>query len=220
MPIYMNSYHPLCINRIGQERAKKYSIPPFVDASCRREPDLESNRPSISSLCRGRNFAPRLVENDVVVYITVKRDYLSHGAKHWRLAAILQVLERRDSHSDARDWYVKNNLPLPSNCMVTGNAPLAVSKTAYKSGTCNEVSKADQDYRKRAKDNPEFLICRALYLELHSPTIISERMMMRAFKRIPPTRTPSQIEPHELLSLIEQLGITQNVKRLDRICPQ
>lgn len=220
MHIYLTSYHPLCINRGGQERAQTYNIPPFVDASCRREPDLESPRPSISSLCRGRNFAPRLQEDDVIVYITVKRDYLDHGAKHWRLTAILQVLERLEAHSEAADWYAKNNFPLPSNCMIPGNAPLSVSKTAYKSGACNQVSKADYDYQVRARTWGTFLVCHDLFKELADPPVISERVMTRAFNRIPVTRTPPRILPQELRSLVEQLGIGQRVKRLNRICPE
>lgn len=220
MPIYLTSYHPLCINRIGLERARKHDIPPFVDASCRREPDLESKLPSISSLCRGRNFAPRLHKNDVAVYITVKRDYLNHGVNHWRLTAILQVLERLDSHSDAATWYMTRRLPLPSNCIVPGNKPLPASKTAYKVGTCNAVSNADQEYRERAKNWGTVLVCDDLYKELDNPPVISERILMKVFNRIPGTRTPPEIKPHELRSLVEQLGIAQHVKGLDLICSQ
>ena len=220
MPIYLTSYHPLCINRIGLERAREHGIPPFVDASCRREPDLESELPSITSLCRGRNFAPRLQNNDVAVYITVKRDYLNHGVNHWRLTAILQVLERLDSHSDAATWYMTRHLPLPSNCIVPSNKPLSASKTAYKVRACIAVSNADQEYRERAKNWGTFLVCRTLYKELDNPPVISERILMKVFNRIPGTRTPPEIKPRELRSLAEQLGIARHVKRLDFTCPQ
>jgi hypothetical protein len=46
------------------------NYPPFIDASCRREPDLESRYPSITALCREGHFAPHLHEGDVVAYMT------------------------------------------------------------------------------------------------------------------------------------------------------
>lgn len=218
MSIYLNSYHPLSKNKVGMERALRYKLPPFVDASCRREPDFESNYPSISSLCRGRNFAPRLSVDDIIVYITVKRDYLNYGSPHWRLTAILKVIERLDSHVEAADWYRKRLLPLPSNCMVPGNDPLPASMTAYKDGGCNVVLNEDRAYHQRAMDYGRFLVCKALYKALKCPPIISDQVMLKAFKSIPVTRNPPTIAARQLRLLVEHLGISSHVKQLDKIC--
>lgn len=220
MPIYLNTYHPLCKNQIGLERAHRYKIPLFVDASYRREPDFESHHPSITSVCRGRNFAPRLRKDDVVVYMTVKGDYLNTGAKHWRFTCILKVSKRLESHVEAANWYRRNHIPLPSNCMVPGNGPLPVSMTAHKSGICNAVLREDRSYQQRARDYGAFLVCTALYRQLDNPPMISPFLMNKVFRRFPVTRNPPQIEPEQLRSLIEQLGVTESVQQLDLLCPR
>src|SRR2546423_15125523 len=79
---YINTYHPLCENSSGKAAARRFDHPPFVDASCRREPDFESLRPSITALCRGEKFAPRLKVGDVVIYLTVRGRY--PGTDHQR----------------------------------------------------------------------------------------------------------------------------------------
>jgi hypothetical protein len=42
MAIYLAKYYPLCSTPNGGHAARRYNIPPFVDGSCRREPDLEA----------------------------------------------------------------------------------------------------------------------------------------------------------------------------------
>lgn len=127
--IYLNSYKPLVSRKSGLDASIAYDIPPFVDASCRREPDFESFHPSISALCRGQLFAPRVNEGDIVVYITTKGNHLRSGERHWRLVAILQVLKRFATHEEAAAWYEAQNLPLPTNCLVPGNPPLPLNVT-------------------------------------------------------------------------------------------
>ena len=73
--IFLNSYNPLIKNGRGESVIEEHGIPPYVDDSCRREPDFESGYPSITALCRGRNFAPRVYESDLVVYMTTKGKY-------------------------------------------------------------------------------------------------------------------------------------------------
>ena len=72
MKIYLNSFRPLTRTAAGRAAVQGYGIRPFVDGSCRREPDLESDFPSITALCRFRSFAPRLQENEIAVYLTVQ----------------------------------------------------------------------------------------------------------------------------------------------------
>ena len=49
---FLNSYHPLCETEQGRMVVAQYRIPPFVDYSIRREPDLQNPFPSITGLCR------------------------------------------------------------------------------------------------------------------------------------------------------------------------
>jgi hypothetical protein len=96
--IYLVTCRPLIATRHGITAARRHGLPPFVDASCRREPDFENPRPSISAICRGRNFAPRLRVGDLAVYLTVKGRYPGLAEPHWRLVAVLEVVERFPSH--------------------------------------------------------------------------------------------------------------------------
>ena len=45
--IRLNSFRPLCMTDIGLRAVNDFDCPPFIDASCRREPDFESEFPSI-----------------------------------------------------------------------------------------------------------------------------------------------------------------------------
>ena len=51
--IYLASYRPLTMNALGKAAIEDFGFPPYVDHSCRREPDFESQFPSISAICRG-----------------------------------------------------------------------------------------------------------------------------------------------------------------------
>ena len=76
MPVaYLVSYAPLVSSKTGREVSRLHSIPPFVDGSIRREPDLQHKYPSVSCLCRTDKFAPRLRVGDFVAYLTQKRRY-------------------------------------------------------------------------------------------------------------------------------------------------
>lgn len=95
--IRLSSFYPLCMSEIGMNAIEKYGYPPFIDSSCRREPDFENEYPSITVLCRQRKFAPILCQNDIVVYITVKGKWFKDYG-HRRLIAILEVTEKKHSH--------------------------------------------------------------------------------------------------------------------------
>src|SRR5690242_3801853 len=82
--IRLNSFHPLCETGIGRRAIQTGNFPPFIDASWRREPDLEHDHPSITCLCRQEEFAPHLQPNDIVVYITVKGKWFE-DYEHYRL---------------------------------------------------------------------------------------------------------------------------------------
>ena len=89
--IYLNSFRPLCKNEIGRRAIIRYNHHPYIDASCRREPDLESVFPTISSICRQGHFAPRPRMVDIVVYITGKQKYYGDSEGFLSLSPILKI---------------------------------------------------------------------------------------------------------------------------------
>jgi len=202
--IYLNSYRPLISRTAGRKAARAYDFPPFIDGSCRREPDFQSQYPSITALCRFTKFAPRLHEDDLIVYTTVKGRYLGEQSPHWRLVAILQVLERFQSHKDAAAWYVNQNLSLPSNCMVEGNPPMPLDQTV---ATHETVEEWDRAYRFRARKCPVFLACTSVHLELYNPPIITPEIMSEVFGRLPSTQNPPSITPDQFHRLKKSCGL-------------
>ena len=132
MRIFLNSYRPLIRYVEGQQAISAFHLPPYLDYSCRREPDFMSTYPSISALCRVKKFAPRLHEGDLAVYITCKGSYQDIKPSHWRLVAILEVLKRssqlrnvdplrshtdRDGMPERRDHRVGDVDPDDSGCL-------------------------------------------------------------------------------------------------------
>ena len=143
--LFVVTYRPLACNAYGTEASERHGIPPFVDGSVRREPDLEHDWPSISCLCRKGKFAPRLQVGDHVVYLTHKGRYGDDAdARHWRMTAVLRVARRFDTHRAAARWYESEGMALPNNCIVPGNKafPLHLShmhgrqKGAVRSAGC------------------------------------------------------------------------------------
>jgi hypothetical protein len=122
------TFKPLCFNKQGRTAIQRYGFPPYVDASCRREPDLQSAYPSITALSYQPTRA-KLKEDDEVAYMTKQGAYKPYHFLHWRLVAILRVLRRFNSHDTAAAWHGGQDLPLPSNCMVSGDDPLPVDVT-------------------------------------------------------------------------------------------
>src|SRR4051794_3898321 len=102
--LFLNTFRPLVCSAYGRSASKLLKIPPYVDASIRREPDLQHKWPSISCLCRGERFAPRLRVGDHVAYLTVKGRY-GDSERHRRLVAVLEVVKLFDSHGQAAAWY-------------------------------------------------------------------------------------------------------------------
>src|SRR5689334_13753800 len=96
MRFYLTTYRPLCGTPFGRDAATRHGLPPFIDGSCRREPDFQSRFPTITALCRAGKFAPRLQVHDHVAYIT---------AGSWHLTAILEVIKKLTSHAAAAEWF-------------------------------------------------------------------------------------------------------------------
>lgn len=217
--ILLNTYRPLNLTQFGSEASIKFNIPSYVDGSCRREPDFESKYPSITALCRGRACAPRLFEGDRIVYLTVKKDYDNIGDEHYRLTAILKIYKRFENHQDAASWYLKNKIQLPSNCLIDGNPPLSIEKTAglkstqmkrimnHDESTRNkQLSKMlkewDDEYWEKTKKYPVFLVCKKIFIELNNPPIFTIKDLIKIFKKVPVTRTPPEITKSEYKKIL------------------
>lgn len=210
--LLINTYAPLAATRSGREASECYRIPPFVDGSIRREPDLEHEYPAITCLCRADKFAPRLRVDDRVVYMTRKGRY-TLSAPHWRLTAILRVARLLDTHAEAAAWYRSAGMALPNNCMVAGNPPNPVSK----SHRINEHKQADDDqwthdwdvgYRRRARDNGRVVVCEPLWRDLSwQAPVVHESDLLAALGRIPGTRNPGVLELNLLPRLTARLRI-------------
>lgn len=233
--IRLNSFKPLCINEFGNLAIKKYNYAPFIDASCRREPDFENPFPSISALCRKGKFAPQLKEKDIVVYVTVQGRYPNKdvNTNHNRLVSIVQVIKTFESHQLAADWYLKQNLPLPNNCMIRGNLPKEFEQTAggiylkTKKSIKHFLSKSEQqqqrigkqfvknwdaDYKERAENWQNFVVTKPVFLELINPPIILREDFMSIFKRFPNTQTPNKISKNELIEMGRLARLNLNIK--------
>lgn len=233
--IRLNSFKPLCINDYGKLAVVKYEFSPFIDASCRREPDFENPLPSISALCRKGKFAPKLLENDIVVYITVQGNYRTEEIKesHNRLVAIVRVIKTFESHEEAAIWYSQNNLPLPSNCMIDGNPPKTFDQTAAaiffkgKKDIQNFLKRTeeqqkmfgekfiknwDKDYKERARVWQKFIVTEPVFLDLENPPVILREDFLQIFNRVPNTQTPNKISQSELIELAKLAGLNISIE--------
>lgn len=215
MHFYIVTYRPLCTTAAGIQAARRHGHPLFVDASCRREPDFEARWPSISALCRGRMFAPRLRKGDVVVYVTKKRQYPGNAEPAWRLVSVMQVAHTFDNHSEAAAWHQVQDLALPSNCLVIGNPPLDPGHTAYPT---EDLDAWDDGYRESALENPSFHICESLFRELIDPPVLTPQHMSGALGTpLPPTRTPTTWPQSGIERLLSMVGVEIAPLSLDEL---
>lgn len=212
---FLATFQPLIRTVGGRTAAQRYSLPPFIDGSCRREPDFESLFPSITATCRAGNFAPRLQVDDGVAYLTVKGKYAGDEAPGWRLVAVLRVSRRFSDHNEAAGWYARQGCPLPSNCLVADNPPNAFELTngnppakvkkrvAAESDFRLAVRLWDATYRRRVTKWPVFLATKAEFLELIRPPQLQEIDIVEVFGKIPATLNPPEITCHRLERLVK-----------------
>lgn len=199
---FLSKYNPLVMYERGALAVSTYGIPPYVDSSCRREPDLEHAFPSITTISNGTVFAPKLRVGDVVVFITAKGQYQRLPKEHWRLTAVLKVVERFETHEAAAEWYREKGLPLPGNCMVDGNPPQPLDHTSGvfadedgKERVAGSTDEWDAGYRRRSLESGVFLVCKPLYVNLRTPQMILEEDLRGIFPngRMPIARNPSAL---------------------------
>ncbi len=211
---FLNSYIPLVYTRAGQNASTARGIPPFVDGSIRREPDLQHPLPAITCLCRKDKFAPRLQPGDTVAYMTVKGRYGPDRLRHRRLTAVLRVNRVFRSHREAAEWYAACGMPLPSNCMVRGNGPkpLQESHRHHRHGACLQgevlLRRWDAAYRLRSLQFGAFVVCETLFKDLSwGAPVVEDGHLREAFGRLPGTQNPGVLPAGDLRKLLDLLGI-------------
>lgn len=211
--LYLVSYKPLVLTKTGREASTRYSLPPFIDGSIRREPDLEHSSPSITCICRVAHFAPRLRVGDIVVYYATKWKY-GAGEAHRRVTAILRVARLFDSHAAAAAWYHDRALPLPNNCLVRDNPPYPVAQShrhVKGAAAMDDVTLArlwERKYQERAGDHGRFVVCERLWQDLswEAPRLHDEHLL-DVFGRMPITRIPKALPLDRLPALCARLVI-------------
>jgi hypothetical protein len=211
---FLNTYAPLVATSAGRIASEAHCIPPFVDGSIRREPDLEISYPSISCLCRAGKFAPRLCSGDIVGYMTCKGRYGESPDRNHRLTAILEVTVVLPSHENAAAWYRTHDLPLPSNCMVPGNPPKPLEQSHQKHRERRQFDddrlfrRWDAEYRRRASLYGMFLVCRPLFRDLSwDAPIVKDELLLSAFGHVPSTQNPGVLDGEAFRWLLEAVGV-------------
>jgi len=212
---FLVTYHPIIRRGAGRQAVAREHLPPFIDGSCRREPDLESPYPSITATCRAGLFAPRLAVGDEIAYLTVKGRYLGDTEPGWRLVAVLRVIRKFNSHGEAAEWYTSEGLPLPSNCFVSGNPPKPLnltnawppdkirSRMLKGLGDDDVVELWDRSYRRRIRESGDFLACEPLMRQLRTPPQLREADINGIFGRMPCTQNPPRIRRDQLARLLQ-----------------
>ena len=220
--LYLVTYRPLVMTAHGRQASERLDIPPFVDGSIRREPDLENDPPTISALCRGAMFAPRLRVGDVAVYLTVKGRWGHGRSAHRRLTAVLRVAEKFESHAEAARWFRDAGRSLPSNCMVPENPPEPLTHSIGLSrrracGTAQEgCQNWDKHYRDRTRRHGAFLISDALFVDVSwSAPRIEDEDLVQVFGCVPATRTPHAHPREEVETLLHDAGVRVQLPKVD-----
>lgn len=229
--LYLNSFKPLALNKSGVASSERHGLPPFIDGSIRREPDLEHAAPVITCLCRAERFTPRLQVGDHIVYMTVLRKYRL-PVRHHRVVAVLKAERLFDTHEAAAAWFRERGMSLPNNLMVPGNIakPLDHSHRDFRrrptqpaASGCGTESCGEQDakngcggsthaawdlgYQLRARRNGRVVGCslvRPVHVHWDAP-FVTDDDLARVFGTVPHTRNPGKLDITRLPSLLESL---------------
>ena len=213
MAYYLVTFHPLCGTRAGRKAILREQLPPFIDASIRREPDFQARPPSVSALCRKQFFATRLKAGDIVVYLATKAKYRGAAAAHWRVVAVLRVRKVFSSHERAAEWYRQRNRRLPRNCVVAGNPPLRLSEAG---AAPQDRKSCDGTYKAIAKTWKRFLACTPLSLRLHRPSVLTHSVAVACLGHAPVTQTPKKEPGRKVRRLLAAVGMKAGGHRRGR----
>lgn len=191
MAVFLNSYYPLCTTKKGRDSSIKFKLLPFLDGSCRREPDFEKNKPAITGLCRTNKLVPRLEKGDLVIYITNKRKYYNSESERY-FVGILEVEKILESHKLAMGWYQNNEYELSQNIICENTKPLESEfthrfiDTDFKNndGEAN-IRRWNGFYKGRSRDYPLVAQCKIWnnQLNLDCPRSITDEEMRAIFIR-------------------------------------
>ncbi len=201
---YINEFRPLAETPHGRDAIEHGKLPPFIDASCRREPDLESQYPSISALCRGAHFAPHLHEGDVVAYMTKDFAYPATTPSARRLVAVLRIRKTWPTHQEAAERYRQQGLLLPGNCMVRGTKPLPLEFTDRNRANLRDW---EAHYWQVARAHGVFHACEPIFLDVIDPPRLQTRQLQEWFGKIPNPREMSPLDPSAFSKMLEWLAV-------------
>lgn len=215
---YLNTYAPLAATKVGRTAAIKYSLPPFIDGSIRREPDLLHEYPAISCLSLAHKFVPWLEVDDVVAYLLKAKRY-GMGYKHRRLTAVLRVIDVFETHAEGAAWYRDKRLRLPNNCMVPRNKAFPLSRShqrapqsAGSSVTANNTS-WDKDNQKQTDKRGAFVICERLFVNLDwDAPEVSEEILKTAFGKVPCSLNPKKQTVKAGQRLLTRIGLSHTLQ--------
>lgn len=200
MAVFLNSFTPLCASEMGKRAVSQYNLNPFIDGSCRREPDFEATYPAITSLCRVKKLIPRLKVGDLVIYVTNKKKYYDKISER-RLVAILEVIHLEETHENAMNWYMSNDERISQNIIFENTEPLPADHTHHINGKPGEVKIClwDQEYKKRMEDYSKVAICKIWneHINLRKPLVLPDKLMKQVFGRIPGTQNPPKLKNNE-----------------------
>jgi hypothetical protein len=205
MSVYLSSFYPLCCTILGRKAIINFpELKPFIDGSCRREPDFEHDAPSITGLCRP-GFAKKLAVGDIVIYMSNKM-----GIGLRKLVAILEVTHKMPDHDAASRWYEIHNLAIPNNLMVDQTQCFPIFQTHQFANT-NDVSIWNREYKNRSKRNPVVAICKYWnnIVDVEQPMPLTDDIQNEIFGRIPVTRNPPQLSVLEWTRFQEWLTVTE-----------
>lgn len=210
MAIYLTSYYPLCCNKKGKKALEKNKdLKPYIDGSCRREPDFENKEPCITGLCRP-GFAQKLSEGDLVIYVTNKR-----GIKSRKIVAIVEVIKIFDNHNAAARWYINHKKTIPNNIMVKETMPFGLDKTHQKFGWDGWLEKIstlkdwDNGYKERAErpGNTKVAKCKFIFKKLEKPIDLNQNEWNYISHRSLCTQNPPILKIDEWQRLKEKANI-------------
>ena len=234
MPTFwLSTYHPLASEPEGPWRNHAPALPPYVDASCRREPDLESSFPTITGLSRPPSVR-KLAEGDIVVYVTTRGPFEGQEP-HRRLTAVLTVLSARKSHAGAGDFYREKGLPLPRNLLLPGNGPLPIEMTEgfYRAdGPDGEevrvsprdagdgprvVAEWDKQFTLRKNQCQDVRICEPRFVDVAQGRVLDDATVTSVFgpKGFPNTQLrPAKMDRAIAVALLQACGLGEVAEAL------
>ena len=135
---------------------------------------------------------------------------------HHRIIAILEVIDRKETHLQAKSWYTSKGLTIPANCMVDDNSPHPFLETAGRYENQKDIKNFliytpekqniigdrivklwDNEYLQKSKKWGTFIITKPIFINLTDPPIFTDQDIQNIFNKKINTRTPKKLTPNE-----------------------